>query len=176
MSPKVVVWSLVALWVAALTVNDWRTRRVPNWAVYPLLPVALVVVWLWPLHGAYGPSEALFIAAGLVGCAVIWFMRVLSGGDIKLAVPLAILLPYPEFYWVLLAIGLLGSLLMVMLWNGGAGWRRFRSLLVSTLASQRLPSASETRAASEERQPPATWLVGLPAILLIVSAVVGPTW
>ena len=176
MSPKVVVWSLVALWVAALTVNDWRTRRVPNWAVYPLLPVALVVVWLWPLHGAYGPSEALFIAAGLVGCAVIWFMRVLSGGDIKLAVPLAILLPYPTFYWVFLAVGFLGSFLMLLLWDSGAGWRRFRTLLVTTVSNQRLPAARDSRAASEGIQPPATWMIGLPAILLIVSAVVGPTW
>lgn len=174
MSPKVLVWSLIVLWVAALTVNDWRTRRVPNRAVYPLWPVALVVAWLWPLHGGYGPTEALYIAVGLLACGVIWYMRVLSGGDIKLAVPLVVLLPYVEFCVSFLAVGLLGSVLMVIFWNRGAGVRRFRSLLVATLASQRLPAPSETRAASEESQPPATWMLGLPAILTIVGSLATP--
>ncbi|MBL8097223.1 MAG: prepilin peptidase [Anaerolineales bacterium] len=174
MSPKVLVWGLIALWVAALTVNDWRTRRVPNWAVYPLWLVAPVVAWAWPLHGGYGLFEALFIAGGLLACAVIWYLRVLSGGDIKLAVPLMILLPYPGFYWAFLAVGVFGSLLMLILWDGGTGWRRFRSVLVNTLAAQRLPAPSETRAASEEVQPPATWMLGLPAILTIVVSLATP--
>ena len=173
MSPKVIIWGLIVLWVAALTVHDWRKRRVPNGVVYPLLPVALVVAWLWPFHGAYGSIEAIYIGLGLLACAVIWYLRVLSGGDIKLAVPLVILLPYPEFYWAFLTIGLLGSVLMLLLWNGGAGWRRFRDAFLITLTSQRLPSASETRAASEAIQPPATWLVGLPAIIVILGAVAG---
>jgi len=175
-SPKVIVWSLIALWVAALTVNDWRTRRVPNRAVYPLWLVAPVVAWAWPLHGGYGLFEALFIAGGLLACAVIWYLRVLSGGDIKLAVPLVVLLPFAEFHVSFLVVGLLGSVLMLMLWDRGAGYRRFRALLVTTLASRRLPAPSETRAASETSQPPATWMLGVPAILVIVTTLVAPDW
>ena len=169
MSPKLLVWGLIMLWVAALTVIDWRTRQVPNWAVYPLTPVALVVVWFWPLHGAYGPSEALYIAAGLIACGVIWYWRVLSGGDIKLAVPLVILLPDAAFYWAFLGVGAVGSVLMLMLWDGGAGRNRLRSLFFTTLTGQRLPSVHDTRTASALKQPPATWMVGLPAIFVIVG-------
>lgn len=176
MSPKLMVWGLIALWVAALTVNDWRIRRVPNRAVYPLWLVAPVVAWWLPLHGRYGLTEALFIAVGLLACAVIWYLRVLSGGDIKLAVPLVVLLPYAEFYGSFLAVGFLGSVLMLMLWDRGAGYRRFRALLVTTLANQRLPAPSETRAASEASQPPATWMLGVPAILVMVASLVAPDW
>ncbi len=165
MTAKLVIWGLILLWVGGLTVNDWRTRRVPNWAVYPLLPVALITAWVWPLQGPYGWTEALYLGLGVMGCGAIWFMRLLSGGDIKLAFPLVILLPYAGFYLAFLAVGLIGSLLLLIALDGGRGWRRLQTLALTAWMSQRLPGPQETREQSGRSQPPATWMLGIPTIL-----------
>lgn len=164
MTAKLVIWGLILFWVGVLTVNDWRTRRVPNWAVYPLWPVALITAWGWPLQGPYGWTEVLYLTLGVVGCGAIWFMRLLSGGDIKLAFPLVILLPYAGFYLVFLAVGLIGSLLLLITLDGGRGWRRLQTLALAAWMSQRLPGPQETREQSGRSQPPATWMLGVPAM------------
>jgi len=73
-----------ALVVAAIAaVSDWRTGHIPNWLTFPPLLAAPV------LHGIFSGTDGLVLSlVGIGACGlvpfIVWKMRGMEAGDVKL--------------------------------------------------------------------------------------------
>ncbi|MCX7629346.1 MAG: A24 family peptidase [Geminicoccaceae bacterium] len=101
---------LVLAWVVR---EDLRARRIPN-------PAVLAILALWPAHLLLlgrpspwwsGPSAALLV---LGGGFVAWRLGLLGAGDVKLASALSASVGLEGLVGFLLATGLLGGLLALV--------------------------------------------------------------
>ncbi len=84
--PASVLPALSVAVLAALSVHDLGTRRIPNRVVYPAIAGAALLAPAWP-----GRDAADLLAGGVAAGAVFWCVAIasrggLGGGDVKLAV------------------------------------------------------------------------------------------
>ena len=104
----------IALVVAAVT--DIRRRQIDNWLNGAIAAAAPLYWWasgltLWP-----GVAWQLGMAAAtLVVLAVLFALRAMGGGDVKLLTALALWIEPTWFLWLLIGMALIGGLLTIVL-------------------------------------------------------------
>ncbi|MBI5033364.1 MAG: prepilin peptidase [Chloroflexi bacterium] len=117
-----------------ISLNDFRTRRVPNSVTYPLMLVGLgrAVSWL----------DATFLFYWVV-LFTVWQLRFMGGGDAKLLMGLFGLFPDFELAWFV-ALSILVTGLPYLAYKYRYQWRAVpRRLFWRVITCQFLPSSAE---------------------------------
>jgi prepilin signal peptidase PulO-like enzyme (type II secretory pathway) len=118
--PAWMVWvgAGYAAFLVAIAVYDVRRQRIPNFAIYPAIAVALLVAFIRP-DGAWWS----FVLAGLAAAAFFIALSALSdgamgGGDVKLAALIGLVAGWPGVLvavFVAFAVGAAVGLLLIAL-------------------------------------------------------------
>jgi prepilin peptidase CpaA len=171
MSVNAPIWVCVPVILLATiaTLEDLRTRRIPNLVTLPALLLAIVIHLV-----AGGPSGALTaLGAGLLVAAVLlpgWLMGFMGAGDVKLMAAIAAWLGSPGrgLYAVLFSLVAGGILSIVVALRRGILLRTLRSaaLLVPRVAAGALGSGS----------PPETTGVRIPKALAFLAGSLFALW
>jgi len=116
---------LAALAIALLTAafTDFRSRRIANW-LNGTIALGAPVFW-WANGLALWPGIAMQLGVALASfalLAVLFAVRALGGGDVKLLTALALWIAPALFLKLILAMALLGGLLTLVL----AAWHVLR--------------------------------------------------
>lgn len=104
----------IALLFAGFT--DLRRRQIDNWLNLAIALVAPLYWWasglsLWPgVAIQFGVALAVFAL-----CAILFAMRAMGGGDVKLLTALALWLPPTPFVKLLIMMALVGGLLTIVM-------------------------------------------------------------
>lgn len=149
--------------LAGLAIYDWRRRRVPNWAVQPLLLAGVVLLLARLGRGQVGLAALAWVGGTWAACLVLWWLRAFGGGDMKLVMALIALVPEAQLIYLLLAAALGGLLLNLAFGEGRVGLRRFAALL-ATASQGALPTRAEIAAAYRARGRPITFAFSLAGI------------
>jgi prepilin peptidase CpaA len=112
--------TLIVLVVATFT--DLRSRRIPNWLVFPFMLAGIVVSpWRqnWPSFGRFGwhgigQSFAGF-GVGLLVCGFFFWMGGMGAGDVKLCAAIGAWIGPSQLVLALVMTGLAGGV-MVLAW------------------------------------------------------------
>ena len=105
--------ALLLLWAAVV---DWRRREIPDTATIAIAVLALP--YWWATHVSLWPGVAIQLAVAVVAFAVfagVWALRQMGGGDVKLLVALALLLPPADFMAMLFVMAIAGGVLTVVM-------------------------------------------------------------
>jgi prepilin peptidase CpaA len=79
-----IAWWPVLIALAISTISDFRSRRIPNWVVGPLLVTGLVVsVVLCGRHGLGESISGIALASLVLG--ILYWLGGMGMGDVKLA-------------------------------------------------------------------------------------------
>ena len=104
--------TLVALAVA--TITDIRSRRIPNWLVFPFLLSGIVVsAWVGGWHGLWQSLGGLGLGALVYG-----FLSLLGGmgmGDVKLCAAIGAWIWWQQLLFALVMIAIIGGI-MALAW------------------------------------------------------------
>jgi prepilin peptidase CpaA len=116
-----IAWWPTCLVLAVATFTDLRSRRIPNWLVFPFLLMGFVVsAWL---HGWHGITQSL---AGFgLGAVIFGVFFVLGGmgmGDVKLCAAIGAWVGPWQLTIALIITGLAGGVMAV-------GWAACRGFL-----------------------------------------------
>lgn len=113
------VWWSTAAVVGIATFTDLRSRRIPNWLVFPFFVCGLVVsVWL---HGWHGLEQSLYGAGlGLLIYGFLFWMGGMGAGDVKLCAAIGAWIGPYQMILALVMTGLVGGLmaLAIAAWGG----------------------------------------------------------
>jgi prepilin peptidase CpaA len=114
-----------ALWptlivVAVATFTDLRSRRIPNWLVFPFLPAGIVVSGA--LHGWSGIGHSVEgIALGGLLFGVLCFMGGMGMGDVKLCAAIGAWIGPAQLLTALVITGIAGGV-MALCWALAGGF------------------------------------------------------
>jgi len=123
--------SALFIWIS---INDFRTRRVPNVVTYPLMMVGVV--------RAIAFCDGIFLLYWVV-FFTLWTTRFMGGGDAKLLMGLFGLFPDFQLAW-LVAFGILVTGLPYLAYKYRHQWRSIpRALFWRLITRQFLPSQVE---------------------------------
>ena len=105
---------LIALVVIVATVIDLRTRRIPNWLVFPCLLAGLV--WASVTHGWSGLGQAL-LGVGVAVLAVGPFcaLRAMGMGDLKLCAAVGAWIGPSQLVVALVLTGMAGGVIALFI-------------------------------------------------------------
>jgi prepilin peptidase CpaA len=121
-----IAWWPTCVVLAVATFTDLRSRRIPNWLVFPFL-LAGVGTSVW-LHGWLGAAQS---AAGFgLGAMVFGFLFWMGGmgmGDVKLCAAIGAWVGPWQLMVALVVTGLAGGVMAV-------GWAAYRGFLGRLLA------------------------------------------
>ena len=110
--------TLVVLGIATFT--DLRSRRIPNWLVFPFL-VAGVVVSGW-LHGWHGIGHSLAgLGLGALLFGVLCWMGGMGMGDVKLCAAIGAWIGPAQLITALVITGIAGGI-MALCWAVAGGF------------------------------------------------------
>lgn len=157
-------WELAALVLAAVValgagVQDLRTRRVPNGLTLPLILLGLGVSAVRVGLGDLPWSALGFVAVAWVAGLVVWGVRLLGGGDVKLMMGLLALAPTLDHVLALsLALGL-GLAVYLTLDRRSGRWQGVAALIMTVSLGRVLPARAEVAEAYRTRaNPAAPWI------------------
>jgi Flp pilus assembly protein protease CpaA len=150
----------------ALAGYDLRHKRVPNCIVQPLLIASAVVLALRLGLNAAGWGDLALVGMTWATCAVLWWLRVFGGGDMKLVMALAALFPDIQLIYLLLGAALIGLLLVLVIGDRRAGLQRLAAIIVMA-GHGVLPQRAEISAAYRSRGQPITFALSLGAVLYL---------
>lgn len=112
-------WPTVAVLVVA-TFTDLRSRRIPNWLVFPFF-FAGVVVSVW-MHGWHGLGQSLAGSLlGLVIFGVLFWLGGMGAGDVKLCAAIGAWVGPHQLMFALVLTGMAGGV-MVFCWAVAGGF------------------------------------------------------
>lgn len=114
-------WPTVAvLSIACFT--DLRSRRIPNWLVFPFLVLGFAVsAWL---HGWHGMEQSLEgFALGLVIYGFLFWMGGMGAGDVKLCAAIGAWIGPGQLFLALVLTGMVGGV-MVLCWAALGGFMK----------------------------------------------------
>lgn len=124
----------IAALLAWISLNDFKTRRVPNAVTYPLMAVGIV-------RGVALADATFLLYWGVL--FMLWQMRFMGGGDAKLLMGLFGLFPDFQFTWFV-AVSILVTGLPYLAYKYRRQWRTIpRSLFWRLITRQWLPSQTE---------------------------------
>jgi prepilin peptidase CpaA len=151
-------WPTLAV-VGVATFTDLRSRRIPNWLVFPFLAAGLIFSTLhngW--HGAWMSLAGMALGLGILG--LFFWMGGMGAGDVKLCAAIGAWIWPSQLVIALVVMGIAGGLMALgwAVWGGflkdlfsgtGSlilGWRRRGGpgepkLNLSNPLSRRLPYA-----------------------------------
>jgi prepilin peptidase CpaA len=110
--------TLVVLGVATFT--DLRSRRIPNWLVFPFL-IAGVFVSVW-VHGWHGLEQSLAgMALGALLFGVLCWMGGMGMGDVKLCAAIGAWIGPAQLGTALVLTGIAGGI-MALCWAMAGGF------------------------------------------------------
>src|ERR1700721_1272271 len=115
----------IALWptlmvVAVATFTDLRSRRIPNWLVFPFLLAGIVVSGA--LHGWSGVGHSLEgIALGGLFFGVLCFLGGMGMGDVKLCAAIGAWIGPSQLMFALVITGFAGGV-MALCWAIAGGF------------------------------------------------------
>jgi prepilin peptidase CpaA len=121
-------WWPTLLVLAVATFTDLRSRRIPNWLVFPFLFAGLATSgWL---HGWQGISQSLAgMGLGLFVYGFIFWLGGLGAGDVKLCAAIGAWVGPKQLFMALIITGIAGGI-MVVCWAAYAGF--LKQLLTGT--------------------------------------------
>jgi prepilin peptidase CpaA len=163
---------LIALlaWAAAI---DVRARRIPNWLTFPTIATGLAQSLL--ASSRLGPGQSLAgIGAGFGLTFVMFVLRAMGGGDVKLFAGIGAWLGPVGVFHVFLVETILGMVIVV----AQAIWaRRLRSLLRgSALVVMNAAASGDLSAPAEEPTDAAAMRKRLPFAVPTLVALVWVVW
>ncbi len=87
-------FALVSTVIVIVAVVDWQRRLVPNKAVLALMALAVLFVLLGDVGPLVADRRLAFMVSGsaLVAGLVLWAVGLIGGGDVKLVLPVALIL------------------------------------------------------------------------------------
>ena len=98
--------------LAVATYTDLRSRRIPNWLVFPFLVVGLVVsTWLSGWTGLVSSLEGLGLATLLFG--IFFVMGGMGAGDVKLCAAIGAWVGPKQMLLALVITGLVGGIMAI---------------------------------------------------------------
>ncbi|MDR3750930.1 MAG: A24 family peptidase [Terracidiphilus sp.] len=110
--------TLIVLAVASFT--DLRSRRIPNWLVFPFL-LAGIVVSGW-LHGWQGIGQSFAgLGLGLLIYGFIFWLGGMGAGDVKLCAAIGAWIGPGQLFMALIITGMIGGI-MVLCWAAFGGF------------------------------------------------------
>ena len=123
-----IAWWPTVVALAIATFSDLRSRRIPNWLVFPFLVMGVTVsVWRHGWHGLGTSLEGLGL--GLLVFGVLFFMGGMGAGDVKLCAAIGAWIGPGQLMLALVVTGLAGGVMAL----GWAVWGGFlKDLLIDT--------------------------------------------
>ncbi len=117
--------------LAVATYTDLRSRRIPNWLVFPFLLAGIVVSPTPWRHGWYGSSHGFGwhgfgqcmagLSLGLLFNGIPFLMGWTGGGDVKLFAAIGAWVGPMQFFWAFFFTALAGGI-MVLGWAAYHGF------------------------------------------------------
>ena len=112
-------WPMLILLIL-VSITDLRSRRIPNWLVFPFLGAGLIVsAWL---HGREGIGQSLTgVALAVAICGVFYWLGGLGAGDVKLCAAIGAWIGPHQLFIAQIATGVVGGI-WVLAWAVYAGF------------------------------------------------------
>ncbi|HET7103128.1 MAG TPA: A24 family peptidase [Terracidiphilus sp.] len=112
-------WPTVAV-LAVATYTDLRSRRIPNWLVYPFLVAGFVVSgWTHGWHGILMSLEGLALGAVILG--FFFWLGGMGMGDVKLCAAIGAWIGPSQLLIALVITGMAGGI-MAICWAALGGF------------------------------------------------------
>ena len=164
--------------VIAAALHDARTRRDPKRLTYPLALVGLALAVARTIWGEFTLAHWSVIGLAVILATLLLGSGAYGGGDAKLFVALALVLPTAGYLYAQLVAFVLGAVVVLALNDPAARWQELRVLWGGLVRGQwptlaagsrdgESSLASGSAAASNPREPrrwPATWQLALGAL------------
>lgn len=113
-------WWPTVIVVSIATFTDLRSRRIPNWLVFPFFGCGIVVSsWLRGWHGALTSLEGAGLGILLFG--LLFMMGGMGAGDVKLCAAIGAWIGPAQLFIALVLIGLVGGM-MALTWAISGGF------------------------------------------------------
>lgn len=107
-------WWPTLIVLAVATFTDLRSRRIPNWLVFPFLLVGLVVSGR--VHGSRGIGQSLAgVALGILIYGFLFWAGGMGAGDVKLCAAIGAWIGPDQLFIALVMAGIVGGI-MVLCW------------------------------------------------------------
>jgi prepilin peptidase CpaA len=114
-------WPTVAA-VLIATVSDIRSRKIPNWLVFPFCLAGVIVsAWVGGVHGLEQSLLAILLATVLMG--ILHWLGGMGMGDVKLCAAIGAWIGPHQLSLALVVMGIAGGI-MALLWAAWGGFLR----------------------------------------------------
>lgn len=115
-----VAWWPTLIVLAIATFTDLRSRRIPNWLVFPFL-LAGILVSAW-LHGWHGIGQSLAgFGLGTLLFGILYVMGGMGMGDVKLCAAIGAWIGPRQLITALVLTGVAGGI-MAVCWAAAGGF------------------------------------------------------
>ena len=115
-----IAWWPTVIVLAIATFTDLRSRRIPNWLVFPFLLAGIVVSgWLHGWHGIGQSMAGLGLGALLFG--ILFFMGGMGMGDVKLCAAIGAWVGPRQLITAIVLTGITGGI-MAVCWAAAGGF------------------------------------------------------
>ncbi|MFY9939347.1 MAG: A24 family peptidase [Silvibacterium sp.] len=115
-----IAWWPTLIVLAIATFTDLRSRRIPNWLVFPFLLAGIVVSgWLYGWHGIWQSLSGLGLGALLFG--ILFFMGGMGMGDVKLCAAIGAWIGPRQLLTAIVLTGITGGI-MAVCWAAAGGF------------------------------------------------------
>ncbi|HVJ07448.1 MAG TPA: A24 family peptidase [Acidisarcina sp.] len=115
-----IAWWPTLLVLAVATFTDLRSRRIPNWLVFPFLIAGVIVSGT--LHGWPGVVQSFFgLALGALLLGVLAWMGGMGMGDVKLCAAIGAWIGPAQLTTALVVTGITGGI-MALCWAAAGGF------------------------------------------------------
>ena len=112
-------WPVLAA-LAVATVTDLRSRRIPNWLVYPFMLAGFVTSgWMYGLHGIGQSLGGFALGVGLFG--ILALLGGMGMGDVKLVAGVGAWVGPSQLLLALVLTGIVGGI-MALSWAIAGGF------------------------------------------------------
>jgi prepilin peptidase CpaA len=113
-------WWPVLIVVAMATITDLRSRRIPNWLVFPFLAAGVAASGI--LEGWRGVGQSMMgFGVGVVLFGVLFWMGGMGAGDVKLAAAIGAWVGPSQLFFALVVTAIIGGL-MAVVWAIAGGF------------------------------------------------------
>jgi prepilin peptidase CpaA len=111
-------WWPTVVMVTVATITDLRSRRIPNWLVFPFMALGLVVA-LWA-HSWHGLGQSLEgFGLGVLVYGLLFMLGGMGMGDVKLMSAVGIWVGPVQLVWAMIITGLVGGLMALFVGIAG---------------------------------------------------------
>ncbi len=132
--------------LVGLAIWDWRAGVLPNRGTLSVVGLGVVSLAVHIFRRTLPLTALLWVASGWAVCLLVWWLRVVRGGDAKLIMGLLALFPEERFVWLLLGVLLAGAVAAIVLNDGWPGLRRLWALFYTVFVGRTLPTRDEIEA------------------------------